>query len=96
MPNAFRSRAWLLLAASITLQLVILRSVRVLKHDLTSDGLQQRDTVDVVSPSRNIGPLHDLLALTLSSRSNPCFPSRMRTTTSPPHLSFAPLSPSVS
>jgi hypothetical protein len=32
---------------------VILRSVRVLKHDLTSDGLQRRDSVDdVVSPSR--------------------------------------------
>lgn len=59
MPTALRSRAWLLLAASITLQLVIIRSVRVLKHDLdlTSDGLQPRDSVDVVSPSRTTFPL---------------------------------------
>lgn len=50
MPNALRNRAWLLLAASITLQLVILRSVRVLKHDFRHTLTEERGLGDREGP----------------------------------------------
>ncbi|EIW69832.1 hypothetical protein TREMEDRAFT_43509 [Tremella mesenterica DSM 1558] len=52
MPSAFRRRVWLLLAATLTLQLVITRSVRVLKHDFDpSPQILLRRSTDHASSS---------------------------------------------